>query len=246
MPPSDCKDKILRVSRQPSGEPEIFHSLQGEGVTAGRPSVFLRLATCNLACSWCDTKYTWDWDSYENEREVVSLFVSEVEERLLRFGCPRLVITGGEPLMQQTGPAPEPGHATFSIFTGGIPTGFERVRIERATTGWTISSTGRLSPPLDVVNHRFEMRYDTNWRPLELRIDATVKGQPYSLHTTFNDNSATSRIRQAGQTSTRIDSVSAETLVLPNNLFGAYWALHRPPVGGRSRRSATGVRGATG
>ena len=129
------------------------------------------------------------------------------------------------PGFAQTGPAPEPGHATFSIFTGGIPTGFERVRIEQAATGWTISSTGRLSPPLDVVNHRFEMRYDTNWRPLELRIDATVKGQPYSLHTTFNGNSATSRIRQAGQTSTRTDSVSAETLVLPNNLFGAYWAL---------------------
>ena len=97
MPPSDCKDKILRVSRQPSGEPEIFHSLQGEGVTAGRPSVFLRLATCNLACSWCDTKYTWDWDSYDYERKVVSLSVSEVEERVMEFRCPRLVITGGEP-----------------------------------------------------------------------------------------------------------------------------------------------------
>ncbi len=101
MPPSDYQDKRLRISRQPSGEPEIFHSLQGEGVTAGRPSVFLRLATCNLACSWCDTKYTWDWDSYDYEREVVSLSVSEVEERVMEFRCPRLVITGGEPLMQQ-------------------------------------------------------------------------------------------------------------------------------------------------
>ena len=94
MPPSDYQDKRLRISRQPSGEPEIFHSLQGEGVTASRPSVFLRLATCNLACSWCDTKYTWDWDSYDYEREVVSLSVSEVEERVMEFRCPRLVITG--------------------------------------------------------------------------------------------------------------------------------------------------------
>ena len=127
------------------------------------------------------------------------------------------------PAFAQTGP--EPGQATFSIFTRAIPTGFERVRVERATTGWTISSTGRLSPPRDVVNHRFEMRDDADWRPLELRIDATVKGQPYSLHTTFNGNSATSQIRQAAQTSTRTGSVSAETLVLPNNCFGAYGVL---------------------
>ena len=91
----------LRVSRQPSGEPEIFLSLQGEGVTMGRPSVFLRLATCNLACSWCDTKYTWDWERYDYEAEVVSLPVSEVEERVLAFGCRQLVVTGGEPLLQQ-------------------------------------------------------------------------------------------------------------------------------------------------
>ena len=97
---------MLRVSRMPSGEPEIFHSLQGEGVTAGTPSVFLRLGMCNLTCVWCETKYSWDWDSYDYEREVVSLSQEEVEERVLRFECPRLVITGGEPLMQQKVLAP--------------------------------------------------------------------------------------------------------------------------------------------
>jgi organic radical activating enzyme len=85
----------------PSGEPEIFRSIQGEGVTAGTPSVFLRLATCNLACSWCDTKYTWDWERHDYEREVVTLSPDDVEERLLSFDCPHLVITGGEPLLQQ-------------------------------------------------------------------------------------------------------------------------------------------------
>jgi organic radical activating enzyme len=92
---------MLRVSRMPSGEPEIFRSIQGEGVTAGTPSIFLRLATCNLACTWCDTKYTWDWKRHDYDREVVTLEPDDVEERVVSLGCPRLVITGGEPLLQQ-------------------------------------------------------------------------------------------------------------------------------------------------
>ena len=97
---------MLKVSRMPSGEPEIFHSIQGEGVTAGTPTVFLRLAVCNLACTWCDTKYTWDWDSYDYAKEVVSLSSDEVEKRVLSFDRPHLVITGGEPLLQQRELAP--------------------------------------------------------------------------------------------------------------------------------------------
>ncbi len=91
----------LRVSRQPSGEPEIFHSLQGEGASIGVPTVFLRLAQCNLTCSWCDTKYTWDWKSFSFDDEVVALPLEDVETRILSFGRPHLVITGGEPMMQQ-------------------------------------------------------------------------------------------------------------------------------------------------
>lgn len=92
---------ILKVSRLPSGEPEIFRSLQGEGVSIGTPTVFLRLAMCNLACGWCDTRYTWDWRSYDVKREVVSVGVKEAIDRIEALGCQHLVITGGEPLMQQ-------------------------------------------------------------------------------------------------------------------------------------------------
>ena len=97
---------MLKVSRQPSGEPEIFRSIQGEGVTAGEPSAFLRLATCNLSCSWCDTKYTWDWSNYRYDDEVTELSAGDVERRILDLDCPRLVITGGEPMLQQVELAP--------------------------------------------------------------------------------------------------------------------------------------------
>ena len=96
----------LRVSRQPGGAPEVFHSLQGEGVTQGTPTVFLRLATCNLTCGWCDTKYTWDWENYQYDEEVVSLETQEVQDAILSYGCPHLVISGGEPLLQQRELAP--------------------------------------------------------------------------------------------------------------------------------------------
>jgi len=92
---------VLRVSKQPGGLPEIFHSLQGEGPTIGTATVFLRLATCNLACTWCDTKYTWDWDHYRYDDEVISMETSSVRDSILAFDCPHLVITGGEPLLQQ-------------------------------------------------------------------------------------------------------------------------------------------------
>ena len=93
---------MLKVSKQSSGEPEVFYSLQGEGATIGTPSVFLRLTTCNLACTWCDTKYTWDWANFDYAQEVMSMEASQLEEKILAFHCPNLVITGGEPLLQRS------------------------------------------------------------------------------------------------------------------------------------------------
>jgi len=92
---------LLKVSRQPDGRPEIFHSIQGEGVYAGRPAVFLRLALCNLACVWCDTRYTWDWERSDQEKEVAKISVDEAEKGIRRYRCRSLVVTGGEPLVQQ-------------------------------------------------------------------------------------------------------------------------------------------------
>ena len=56
---------------------------------------------CNLVCTWCDTKYTWDCAHYDYKAEVMELPLAQATERIRGFRCPHLVVTGGEPLLQQ-------------------------------------------------------------------------------------------------------------------------------------------------
>jgi len=83
---------------------EIFGpTLQGEGPSTGKPAMFLRLGGCNLSCVWCDTPYTWDWTKYDPRKEVTTFTTEEVDNKLQSLGpdIPLLVITGGEPMLQQ-------------------------------------------------------------------------------------------------------------------------------------------------
>ncbi|MEM8726812.1 MAG: 7-carboxy-7-deazaguanine synthase QueE [Pseudomonadota bacterium] len=93
-----------------SGGPEIFASLQGEGPSAGTPVAFIRLSRCNLACTWCDTAYTWHFDGdnrphrdnilYDRKANQVALSPEKAAAKVAALGQKRLVITGGEPLLQ--------------------------------------------------------------------------------------------------------------------------------------------------
>jgi 7-carboxy-7-deazaguanine synthase len=71
---------------------EIFHSIQGESTHSGRPCVFVRLAACDLRCSWCDTPYAF--------HEGTKRSVDDVVQQVAGFGCSLVEITGGEPLLQ--------------------------------------------------------------------------------------------------------------------------------------------------
>ena len=71
---------------------EIYHSIQGESTSAGRPCVFVRLTYCNLRCTYCDTEYAF----YEGEDMSVQRVSNEIE----KYGCKLVEITGGEPLVQ--------------------------------------------------------------------------------------------------------------------------------------------------
>lgn len=117
-------NEFLEVSRKSDGQPEIFQSIQGEGVTAGTPSVFLRLAQCNLRCAWCDTKYTWDWAHFDRAKETTKMSAEDVCDAIAEFGMKRLIITGGEPMLQQDRLVPlckslKSSGYTFEIETNG-------------------------------------------------------------------------------------------------------------------------------
>jgi len=72
---------------------EIFHSLQGEGIDIGLPTIFVRTAGCNLRCEWCDTKYAWKGGE--------EIDIENIKDKLDEIECYRVCITGGEPLLQE-------------------------------------------------------------------------------------------------------------------------------------------------
>ena len=72
---------------------EIFYSIQGEGILAGVPSVFIRTSGCNLRCVWCDTPYT-SW-----RPEGVEWSTRDIVAELKPYPTSYVVITGGEPLL---------------------------------------------------------------------------------------------------------------------------------------------------
>jgi 7-carboxy-7-deazaguanine synthase len=76
-------------------------TIQGEGPHTGQLVSFLRLAGCNLSCVWCDTPYSWDWERYDRNEESHKEFVTHVAEALTKLGANRVVVTGGEPMIQQ-------------------------------------------------------------------------------------------------------------------------------------------------
>lgn len=94
---------MLTLAATTPGKPEIFASLQGEGPSAGQPCAFIRLSRCNLACTWCDTAYTWRFtgpDAFDRKANQVTLSEADAAAQILALGQQRLVITGGEPLLQ--------------------------------------------------------------------------------------------------------------------------------------------------
>ncbi|MGW1411813.1 7-carboxy-7-deazaguanine synthase QueE [Streptomyces sp. NPDC002403] len=76
-------------------------TFQGEGPSCGHPALFIRLSRCNLTCTKCDTKYTWDWSQFDLGKESTKRTAEELVAWASSSPVDLVVITGGEPLLQQ-------------------------------------------------------------------------------------------------------------------------------------------------
>lgn len=96
LPSTGLSDRFINVN-------EIFGpTIQGEGPHTGAHVGFVRLAGCNLSCSWCDTPYSWDWSRYDRAKEVHRMTAAQVAEQINPMNTKRLIITGGEPMSQRS------------------------------------------------------------------------------------------------------------------------------------------------
>lgn len=77
---------------------EVFPTLQGEGKYTGSPSYFIRLAGCDVGCSWCDVKESWPVEDHPQIK------IDELVLGAKNSGLPMVVVTGGEPCMYNLEP----------------------------------------------------------------------------------------------------------------------------------------------
>ncbi len=77
---------------------EAFHTIQGEGLYAGQAAHFIRLGGCDVGCTWCDVKES--WEAGRHPLKQVDALVAEAIGQPARIA----VVTGGEPLMHDLGP----------------------------------------------------------------------------------------------------------------------------------------------
>jgi len=132
---------------------ETFHSLQGEGIHAGRSAFFIRLAGCKVSCSWCDTKQSWRADLHPQQK------VNDLAKETAlakKAGAAFVVITGGEPLHHNLDPLAEAIRKA-----SGLPIHIETSGVDAisGTPDWITLSPKRHNPPkADILNACDELK----------------------------------------------------------------------------------------
>jgi len=114
---------------------------------------------------------------------------------------------------------------TFRIFVRGVEAGIEEVTLLESAEGWTLRGSGKLRAPINIAMDYWEARYDRSWKPIELTVNLTESANQWAVHTTFSGTLASSDVSKDGQTQRRSHTVAADTVVIPNLIFGAYEAL---------------------
>ncbi|QNI77944.1 7-carboxy-7-deazaguanine synthase QueE [Synechococcus sp. MVIR-18-1] len=155
---------------------ETFHSLQGEGIHAGRSAFFIRLAGCTVGCTWCDTKHSWPADSHP-KRLVMDLATEATAAA--KTGAAFVVITGGEPL-----------HHNLAALTAAIrancdqPVHLETSGVDQLSGApdWITLSPKRHKPPrAEVVQACHELKVVVH-EPADLLFAEVVAAQAPQAH----------------------------------------------------------------
>ena len=103
---------------------EAFYTVQGEGLYAGQAAYFIRLGGCDVGCTWCDVKES--WDAAAHPLVEVEAIVAEARKHPARIA----VVTGGEPLMHDLGPL------TAALRAAGFRTHIETSGTSPLTGDW--------------------------------------------------------------------------------------------------------------
>lgn len=120
---------------------EQFYTIQGEGYHTGKAAYFIRIGGCDVGCSWCDTKFSW------NPSLHPLVPVKEILAPLLACPAAAVVVTGGEPLMVNL------GHLTRQLKAHGIETFLETSGAYplSGTWDWICLSPKKNAPPLEEI-----------------------------------------------------------------------------------------------
>ena len=182
---TNASDRTLRVS-------EVFASIQGEGSTAGTPSVFIRLQGCSIGCTWCDTAYSW---SPAGGRETT---IGKLMAEVGAAGHDNVVVTGGEPLE----------HPAFVELIAALKKLGRRVEVETA---------GTRVPPVAAVdqwNVSLKLAHSGVPEPIRLRPEAIERFR--DLDAWFKFVVATSDdVGEVAEIQTRYRLPSAQILLMP-------------------------------
>lgn len=120
---------------------EEFYSIQGEGCHTGRAAYFIRIGGCDIGCSWCDTKYSWNAELHP------MVDIEAIVRNVVAAGADSVVVTGGEPLMWNLGPLcrllKERSVKTFLETSGAYPL--------TGAWDWITLSPKKGSPPVDEI-----------------------------------------------------------------------------------------------
>jgi organic radical activating enzyme len=120
---------------------EEFYTIQGEGYHTGKAAYFIRVGGCDVGCSWCDTKFSW------NPALHPVVPAEQVIEHVLAHPAAAVVVTGGEPLMVNmdylTGMLKERGIETFLETSGAYALS--------GTWDWICLSPKKNAPPLETI-----------------------------------------------------------------------------------------------